>query len=472
MFLPLDGAKRKGRECPDGLNTMDDKIAPLLDLIERMGNGQLIVEPPPLDGDEDIARVSAALCSLGQRLDQRFRDLFKLFEVIERINAGLVLDEVLDFAFDELKDIIPCDRLGFSLIDEEGRVTAYWAKSNAKTMVITKGYSAPLAGSSLEEIVQTGLPRVLNDLEAYAREHPNSRATRDILREGMRSSLTCPLLSKGKAIGFVFFSSTHKNQYAHAHIRSFLAIARHFSLVAEKSLLYEKVVHLNERSNSFLGMAAHDLRGPLVILRSYLELSRDGAFGPPSEQQAQVFERMRGTVERMFGLVNTLLDVSAIKSGKLVLQPRAVELRPLLEENVELNGLIAQRKGIAVKLICPPDLPAVHADPDRLQQILDNLLSNAIKFSRANTHVTVKACEVGSAVEISVRDCGQGIPAEELEQLFVEFSKTSVRPTGGEPSTGLGLAIVARLIEAHGGRIGVESTVGEGSRFWFFLPKA
>ena len=109
-------------------------------------------------------------------------------------------------------------------------------------------------------------------------------------------------------------------------------------------------------------------------------------------------------------------------------------------------------------------------DPDRINQVLNNLITNACKYSFPNTVVTLRARATGDEVAIAVQDQGQGIPASELPKMFTEFGKTSVRPTGGEKSIGLGLAIVKRMVEAHGGRIWVESQVGVGSTFTFTLP--
>ena len=117
------------------------------------------------------------------------------------------------------------------------------------------------------------------------------------------------------------------------------------------------------------------------------------------------------------------------------------------------------------------EIPVMVMDPDRIDQVMNNLINNAIKFSYPNTTITLRACVQDQDVVISVQDQGQGIPAQEVDNLFTDFGRTSVRPTAGEKSTGLGLAIVKRIVELHGGRIWVESKVGVGSVFTFTLPK-
>jgi two-component system sensor histidine kinase/response regulator len=138
--------------------------------------------------------------------------------------------------------------------------------------------------------------------------------------------------------------------------------------------------------------------------------------------------------------------------------------------HVATNRLIAARKKILVDLNLGPDLPAVEADPRKIEQVMENLLSNAIKFSPPGTTVTMNLKPMGAQVRIEVRDQGPGIPEAERGKLFQPFQRTSVKPTGGEKSSGLGLAIARRVVEAHGGRIGVESEVGVGSTFFVNLP--
>lgn len=152
--------------------------------------------------------------SLVQRLRRREEELAKLGKIVEQINLGLTLDQVLNFLYEELREIIPYDRIGVAFVEDgSGLVVADWIRSDRRVL-LKRGYKAPLAGSSLQKISETGKARIINDLEAYLVEHPDSKATQLIVREGMQSSLTCPLASKGKRMGFVFFSSAEKDIYS------------------------------------------------------------------------------------------------------------------------------------------------------------------------------------------------------------------------------------------------------------------
>jgi len=184
---------------------------------------------------DDFVRAAK---SLVQRLRHREEEFAKLGKIVEQINLGLTLDEVLSFLYEELREVIPYNRIGVAFIEDgSGLVVADWTKSD-RQLLLTRGYKAPLAGSSLQEIAVTGKPRIINDLEYYLTEHPDSKVTQLILREGMRSSLTCPLASKGRPMGFVFFSSAERDVYSQLHIGFFEQIAAQLTVSVEKGRLY------------------------------------------------------------------------------------------------------------------------------------------------------------------------------------------------------------------------------------------
>ena len=251
----------------------DPRIAKYREASVAMKEGRFRVQIPR-EGEDDVAALGCALADLGTALEARFEELNTLSKVTEKINAGLVLDDVLNYVFESFWPIIPYDRIGFSLLELNGTVVrARWVRSDAPDTKITRGYSAPLQGSSLQKILETGQPRILNDLRQYLSEHPASESTRLIVEEGMRSSLTCPLIAVGKPIGFMFFSSMELNTFKDAHVEIFLEIAGQLSLIVEKARLYEELHQLN---NKLLGMAAHDLQTHLGIMKAHLDLFLGG----------------------------------------------------------------------------------------------------------------------------------------------------------------------------------------------------
>ncbi len=394
-----------------------------------------------------------------------------VLRITETINAGRTLDEVLDYAYETLHEIIPYDRIGFSLLEEDDTIVrARWVRSEAPILKIKAGYQALLKGSSLEQIIKTQAPRILNDLQNYFKDHPHSSSTRDILEEGMRSSLTCPLIALGKPIGFIFFSSMKTNAYRHVHVEFFQKIAGQLSLIAEKSRLYQQLLELNDLKNKFLGMAAHDLRNPIAVIKGYADLFGEELLGSVSEKQKEPLKAIAKNCEKMLALINDFLDVSMIESGKIDLKPQEVDFPKYLEELCKMSRLLAQAKSITLDLKINTPLPKVWIDPNRIEQVINNLITNAIKFSMPNTTIILQAFADGKKITVSVSDQGQGIPASELPKMFQYFGRTKVQPTAGEASTGLGLAIAKRIVEAHGGKIWVESQEGKGSAFIFTIP--
>ncbi|MCB2156129.1 GAF domain-containing sensor histidine kinase [bacterium] len=453
-------------------HSVDPRIPTYSDAAQRMIQGQFQSELPIGDPDE-VGRLGEALANLGKTLDNKFQQIRNLSEITEQINKGLLLDEVLSHVYESFDPVIPYDRIGFSLLQDEGRaVQAHWARTRAKDVFLTKGFTAPMEGSSLQTIMETGQPRILNDLEAYLAEHPTSRSTELVVKEGMRSSLTCPLIAMGRPIGFMFFSSMQPNTYRDVHVEIFRQIAGQLSMIVEKSRLYQQLVDLNELKNKFLGVIVHDLRNPLNIIKGYVGLHLMGALGELPAEQGQIMKSMDRACETMINLVNDLLDISAIEAGRLVLEPETIEVVPYLQEFHDSSAILGQAKTIDVILDVPDDLGTAWFDGHRVGQVLGNLVTNALKFSFPGTQVTVSA-RMGAepeTIEISVADQGQGIPEQELPKLFMDFGRCSVKPTAGEKSTGLGLAICKRIVEAHGGHIWVESEIAVGSTFTFSLP--
>jgi len=227
---------------------------------------------------------------------------------------------------------------------------------------------------------------------------------------------------------------------------------------------------LNEEKNHFLGMAAHDMRGPLGVIQMYSDFLIDDNAGKLEQEQLEFLSIIRSTSTFILQLVDDLLDLTKIEAGRLDLDLQPTDLCGLIAHNVKLNQLLATHKSITLSFEHELQIPYILVDAAKIQQVLNNLISNAIKFSNPHSTVYIHLQKNEDAVTLSVRDQGQGIPAAELDRLFIPFQKTSVRSTGGEPSTGLGLAIVRRIIMGHQGTIFVNSVVDQGSTFVISLP--
>ena len=237
-------------------------------------------------------------------------------------------------------------------------------------------------------------------------------------------------------------------------------------LALKQSLELQK--ELNRVKNRFLGMAAHDLRNPLTSINGMSQLMLKMSL--PEEKKHKFIETIHRVGIQMLNLVNDLLDVSVIESGRFDLRLTTGNLSRLVLERLDLVADLATNKGIELKLELADVRDGVF-DYDRIGQVIDNLLTNAIKFSETATTIIIKTHQNDSMVAVAVIDQGQGIPPAEQEAIFGSFNKSSVLPTKGEKSTGLGLSIVKKIVEAHDGAITVESTAGKGSTFTVSLPR-
>ncbi|MBN1993836.1 MAG: GAF domain-containing protein [Anaerolineae bacterium] len=463
----------------------DPRISQYIEATERLKHGDYNIDMPVSPVDE-VGKLGQALRELANTLEKHYRELQKLDEITSEINAGLLLDDILENVYHNFQALIPYNRIGFALIENEKpttRVRACWAKSDQPRLTLCKGYSAPLAGSSLETILANDQPRIINNLEAYLAQKPESDSTRLIVEEGMRSSLTCPLIANGIPVGFIFFSSIQPNTYADVHVDIFKRIAGQLSIIVDKGRLVselstqkaaievqnKELQRLNELKNTFLGIAAHDLRGPIGFIQMITHfLSEPSEDVSPAEMESFIKDINQQTTH-MLVLIDDLLDVTQIEAGKLTLKLGTVALDQFMAAVVARHAKVAASKGTRVILETTPH-GSVMADPARLQQVVDNLISNAVKYSPPGSMVKVGVRQTGDGWRINVQDEGPGLTAEDRRHLFQNFARLSARPTGGEKSIGLGLAITRRMVEAHGGEIGVDSEPGRGANFWFTLP--
>lgn len=227
---------------------------------------------------------------------------------------------------------------------------------------------------------------------------------------------------------------------------------------------------LNTRKNELLGMAAHDLRTPLVAISTYSNLLASEIGPQLSPAHRELIGSITDMSAFMSDLITDILDVAAIESGSSRLDRRSQAMEPILRHALNINALLARRKGITVESELGDGGACCLVDARKIDQVLNNLLGNAIKFSHPNTTIHVSVTAGADWLTIAIRDQGQGIPADEIDKLFTPFRTGSVRGTAGEPSTGLGLAIVHSIVTRHGGKIEVTSSVGAGSTFSLTLP--
>lgn len=230
-----------------------------------------------------------------------------------------------------------------------------------------------------------------------------------------------------------------------------------------------EIKRLERMRKDFVANVSHELRTPLAAIQGYLETLVDG--GLENREEAREFLAiLQKHTDRMTNIVRDLLQLSRIESGLDPIRPARIDLREAVDRNLLLLKPLAEKKGQALTVSIPQGL-SLSADPEKLNQVLINLLDNAIKYTPERGAIAVAASETGEAVTIEIRDSGIGIPRGDLGRIFERFyrvDRTRSRELGG---TGLGLSIVKHIVEAHGGKITVESEIGKGSRFVLVFQK-
>ncbi|WP_375742568.1 ATP-binding protein [Corallococcus interemptor] len=241
--------------------------------------------------------------------------------------------------------------------------------------------------------------------------------------------------------------------------------------VVGATLILQDVTRLrrfDELKNDLVATVAHEVRTPLTSLRMAIHLVTEGVVGPVTEKQADLLFAAREDCERLQGIVDDLLDLSRIQSGQLQLDVREVGTEELVEQALAAQRTLAEDRGVRLSQSLSPDVETVRVDPDRLQLVLGNLVGNGVKHTPHGGEVSVHVSREGAHVRFEVRDTGEGIPAQEQARIFEKFYRAPGAPAGG---AGLGLSIARDIVQAHGGELGVVSTPGQGSTFWFTLPQ-
>jgi PAS domain S-box-containing protein len=248
--------------------------------------------------------------------------------------------------------------------------------------------------------------------------------------------------------------------------------------ITEHKLVEEKLKKANEKleeynrlKDEFISTASHELRTPLSIIMGAIKLVLDEIPGKIVTEQREVLSTAMDNIQRLTKIVDSLLNISRIESGKMDWQAESVNIRTLISDTVSNYNTLAWEKGIS--LDCEFVLKGVniHIDPDKTMQVLINLISNSIKFTPKGGWIKVSCTEQDEEIHISVQDSGKGIVKEDMPKLFDKFTQFGRKAGPGEKGTGLGLAISKKIVELAKGRIWVESEISKGSKFTFTLPK-
>ncbi|MFA4964335.1 MAG: GAF domain-containing sensor histidine kinase [Thermoleophilia bacterium] len=403
-----------------------------------------------------------------------------LRQVNQKVAARPSLRAIVDYLFERTQALIPCDRLGLAFVDEAGvRVTSYYNRASYEHLLIDKDYSEALNGSSLEAVLETGQPRIIDDLEAYLVEHPRSRSTRLLVKEGVRSSLTCPLSVEGRIVGFVFRSSRQAHTYRTRHIELQMAITERLSQAVEKAWRIEQLEEANHAYTQMLGFVSHELKSPVASMVTDAQILAQGYLGELTPEQKTKVESMARKGQYLLTLVREYLDLARVEGGELLIEPhsRVDVTAEVIGEAVELVRPQVDAHGMALAVDLPPGpAPLVCCDATLLRIVLVNLLDNAVKYGneggeiRVGLKVTETRADRPEKLQISVYNEGPGFSAGQRNLLFRRFSRLDDPALKTRRGTGVGLYNAWRVVQLHKGHISAESKQGEWAKFSFEIP--
>lgn len=280
-----------------------------------------------------------------------------------------------------------------------------------------------------------------------------------------------------KKNGSLYWESGHISAVrdAKGQIINFIAVKEDITeykmMLEELEKKNRELLKLDTLKTEFVSVVSHELRTPLSIIKEGVSLVLDGVIGEINPTQNKILTTSRDNIDRLARIINSLLDISKIESGKVELKKKSVDLRALIKNVVSLFETKAREKGLEIKADLPPvgELN-LYIDEDRIIQAFTNLIGNSLKFTEKG-HIGISLVDKGKEFEFTVSDTGIGISAEDLPKVFKKFMQFGRVAGNGEKGTGLGLSIAKGLIELHNGSIRVESESGKGSKFIFTLPK-
>jgi len=375
-----------------------------------------------------------------------------------------------------------CDAEDASIFRRNGDQLLIVAHHGSLRQGLVGEFSLPLTrgtanGRSVLEARSIHIADLLSEGTEYPEGNENAR------KFGHRTILAVPLLREGVAIGSIGLRRTTAQLFTEAQVALLETFADQAVIAIENARLFEEVQartrelaktveHLENASqhkSQFVANMSHELRTPLAAILGYAELMQDGLYEPLGQKALDAVTRIRTNGRHLLGLINSVLDIAKIESGQFNLNIAEYAIESVVETVRAATESLAQSKNLALKTEVAKSLPIGLGDEQRLTQVLLNLVGNAIKFTdRGEVRVTAKA--INGHFAINVADTGPGIPEHERTRVFEQFHQIDSSSTRAKGGTGLGLAIARAIVERHGGRIWVESTMGRGATFHMELP--
>ena len=425
-------------------------------------------------GAATITRDITLLRKAEEQLLLHTRQLEALQTIAQGTAETLSLAEMVPHSLEKLVALVPCEYTIAYFIDADGVVKSYSASRLAESRS-PRGQLADDLGQTATQctgewfVDDVTLVPELATLQAH---------------HGVRSMAILPMTRKDRCRTILVLLYTTSRSFGLEETQFLKALARPIALGVENGQLYESSLALideladeiEERKKAekqladFNAMVVHDLRSPLSNIVSMAESVKEGVFGAVNDLQRNWLNKIETNCRSLIDQVSDFLDFSRIDAGKLNLVRGRLNLESQIEEIVAEHSIEAEKRNIRLTAKIDGQLPMVWADSRRITQVLTNFISNALKFTDNGGMIEVSAWRSQGAVVVSVRDSGAGIDSEEQKHIFQMYSQVSSSEKSQKRGSGIGLVICKKVIEAHGGRIWLESALGKGSSFYFSLP--
>lgn len=388
-------------------------------------------------------------------LQRRIQQLERILEISRELSSTLNLHKLLIKIVYVARELTDTEASSLLLVDKATGQLYFEAATGVRESTLLS-IPVPLEGSIAGWIVKEGKTLIIDDVNKDPRFYQHVDT---VTRFQTRSILGVPLKTKDEVIGVLEVLNKKDNQpFTEEDVKVLETLAAQAAVAIENARLFQQ--------SDLITDLVHELRTPLTSIIGYTQLLLKQKLDPTLTRQ--FLETINRESSRLNSLINDFLDLVRLELGKVRLNKKPVFLRRLIDEAIAAMRPQAEARKIKLKVQVPMTLPFIMADEDRLMQVLLNLLSNAIKYNKDGGLVEVKAERKDNEISVSVRDTGIGIPPEVLPHIFEKFYRGPSEEVA--TGSGLGLSIVKQIVEAHGGKISVESTPGEGSTFTFTLP--
>jgi hypothetical protein len=402
------------------------------------------------------------------------REEKRILDTVNQQVAGEAsLDDLLEFLFGNLRELYPCDRIGLAFLEDDGlRLVARRHRADYQPVLLAPGYAEDLDRSSLATVVAANCARIIYDLPRYLEEHPRSHSSRILVKEGVQSSLTCPLAMNGVPFGVIFLSSREPRGYTPYHVQLWMALAERLAQAVEKVWRIEQLQAVNQAYTEMLAFVSHELKNPVASMITDARVLADGYLGPLEQPQIRKLERLMAKGTYLLELVRNYLDLARMEGGNLVLRARSCDfLEAVLEPALELVMAQLQARGMVLERPEPGPREPVQCDPELLRIVLVNLLGNAVKYGRQGGRLRVTLEQSPELLLARVWNEGPGFTAEERPRLFRKFSRLQAPELQAQKGSGVGLYTAWRIVHLHGGRLDARSEPGQWAEFSLELPQ-